>query len=498
MKKLKSFTIALAMILSLVSCGGQSTYTGNGFDNTSDPDSYRLANIPEKDSNTSDMPTFYENQFYELSDHDRDAFTNTYNGQMVRIVFVNFSQKIDLGSYLDDDASIKVYTNEYYEDFPWDDGGWVVEGIVSSNEPGLVIINDADILIDTGGHWWEDGAYSEGYYNYDDNGNLIIDLSLTVVQELLQEYSGESVRITNVTGYSIVDQSTYTIEVHGTGGQQLNVKLLDQTQLATAKSYRGFDVTGKVEYNGSTYMITRGIIDKSNIGQSSAFNAISASKLSDDYYGQDVVVSNITCTAVHYVDNYVEDLFSWLCVSFANEEDIYNIGEGDYITVSGLLTKESLGVWEIVDATLVSVDGGLNVNAGRPAGPLYGASKPNAEDSAVFQNSVLIKADDLFINEVGSANYDYNGHSVRLEGAEVDYVIYNEDGTLSSDMVLYLKVENSLGIRVEVNNAKEKISIGDYVNVYGICNIEPNMYHEHSDKNEWDNVNLIDGGVYYK
>lgn len=497
MKKWLSATLALMMILSLVSCGEQPIYTGNNSVDTSNLTPVTVANIPEKDPNTSDMPTFYGIQFSEITDQDRDAFTNAYNGQMVRIAFVNFSNKIDSNShlsYLDNDSGIKVYVDrEYYDDFSWDDGGWVIEGIVSSNEPSLVVINDADILFDTGGHWWEDDAYNEDYSSYDDDGNLIIDLRLSNSLELLQKHVGESVRITDFDGYKIIDESTNTIKVGINGGIGITVKLLDQTQLYNIKLYRGYDIIGNIEDKDSEIIMTRGIIDSSNVGESSMAFAIDAANLNDNYYGKEITVSNITCMDIDYEKNYLSDVSAWLYVRFANYDDIFDITRGDIITVSGVLTKEDFGLWSIVDASLISIDGGLNLwDTMKPSGPLYGPSKPDAEESEVFRNSELVAFDDLYLNDKGAANYDYNGKNVRLEDVVVESTYYNSDGSMDCDISVFFISPVGTMLNIHINNAKEKINNGDHINIYGTLHIEPNdLGYEN------DIITIDNGGVYY-
>ena len=119
-----------------------------------------------------------------------------------------------------------------------------------------------------------------------------------------------------------------------------------------------------------------------------------------------------------------------------------------------------------------------------------------AKTADVIERYTLITGEDLYPNSGNVANPEYNGKLIRMENLEINSSIENTDGSMDCDMVLWL---NSVGIniiRIEINDPYAVRRINDenleYVNIYGVVNIEPNQFNP-----EISSVTILDGGVYF-
>lgn len=119
-----------------------------------------------------------------------------------------------------------------------------------------------------------------------------------------------------------------------------------------------------------------------------------------------------------------------------------------------------------------------------------------AKADEVIRNYTLITNNELFVDDQGAVNPEYNEKAIRMEHLKIISSIENTDGTMDSDMALWLSSGMggviSLKLRDEYGARRISEEGLEYINIYGILHAEPNPYHP-----EMSSIDILDGGVYF-
>lgn len=117
-----------------------------------------------------------------------------------------------------------------------------------------------------------------------------------------------------------------------------------------------------------------------------------------------------------------------------------------------------------------------------------------AAENAV-KNYTLITNNELYLDAQGAVNPEYNGKPIRMENLLVVTYLENTDGSMDCDMAVWVSTGIGIAIDLEINDQYtiQRIREGaEYVNIYGILNIEPNTRLP-----EADIITLTQGGIYF-
>ena len=111
------------------------------------------------------------------------------------------------------------------------------------------------------------------------------------------------------------------------------------------------------------------------------------------------------------------------------------------------------------------------------------------------KNYTLITNDELYLDSQGAVNPEYSGKPIRMENLLVATYLENTDGSMDCDMAVWVSTGIGIMIDLEINDQYtiQRIREGaEYVNIYGILNIEPNTRLP-----EADIITLTQGGIYF-
>ncbi len=114
----------------------------------------------------------------------------------------------------------------------------------------------------------------------------------------------------------------------------------------------------------------------------------------------------------------------------------------------------------------------------------------------ILENYTLITSNELYPVGENTANSEYNGKSIRMENLQIILSFENTDGSMDCDMALWLYPGIGALIDMDLNDPYAVKRIREenieYVNVYGVLNIEPNPFHP-----EESNISILNGGIYF-